>query len=50
MCRFIEFADGFDCILVVLKIDEGILILHHDVSDRTAGVEYFLKVVGSGAS
>ena len=48
--RFIEFADGFYGILVVLKIDERVFILHHDVSDCTAGVEDFFKIIGSGAS
>ena len=50
VCRFVESIDRIYRILMVLKIDEGVLILHHNVSNGTAGVENFLKIISCRAS
>ena len=46
----IHFPDRFDCILVVLEINEGILILHYNIPYWTDDFKHFLQIISSGLS
>ena len=48
--RFVVPADGVSRILVVIKVDEGVLIFHNNVTNLTALFKHFLEIVSSGAS
>ena len=47
---FIVPANSVYGVVVIVELDEGVLILHDDVSDGSALLEQFFEVVSGGAS
>ena len=42
--------DSFNCILVMLKVNERIFILHHNIPYRTTSVKHFFQIISSSRS